>query len=413
MAELLVLVESNTTGTGRLFAERARDLGLVPHLLSTDPARYPYLAELAVATTRCRTGSVPAVVAGCRELARRHRVAGVTSSSDYFVAAAAAAAAALGRPGENPAILAAARDKSVQRRCFAARGVTSPPSRRVVSTQGAHDAAARLGPPVVVKPATRSGSVGVRRCDTPAAAAEHARVLLTTTEDERGNPLPAAVLVEAYVPGQEYSVELLGGEVRAVTAKHLDESRGFLEIGHDVPAELDPPAGDRLHATALAAAGALGLRTGPAHVELRVAGGEVFVVEVNARLAGGMIPQAIRAATGEDLVTEVVASTAGLPAPPPGPGARPGHAAVRFLVPDRDGVVRTVPDPAAALGLPGVVDVAVTARPGRYVAREGSFLDRFGHVVATGRTGPEAGERADRALAAVPILIDPHDGERP
>jgi lysylphosphatidylglycerol synthetase-like protein (DUF2156 family) len=42
------LVESNTTGTGRDFAEAARAHGLRPVLLARSPERYPYAAELGL-----------------------------------------------------------------------------------------------------------------------------------------------------------------------------------------------------------------------------------------------------------------------------------------------------------------------------------------------------------------------------
>ena len=45
MADVLVLVESNTTGTGRLFAERARDLGLNRICSPPTPRRYPFVTE--------------------------------------------------------------------------------------------------------------------------------------------------------------------------------------------------------------------------------------------------------------------------------------------------------------------------------------------------------------------------------
>jgi biotin carboxylase len=407
VADLLVLVESNTTGTGRLFAERVRDLGLVPVLLSADARRYPYAAELGLDVRHCQTASEHAVLAACRHLAAQHRVAGVTSSSDYFVATAAGVARALGRPGPDPKALAAARDKGNQRRCFAAHGVDSPAFRLVTSAAQAGRAAADLGPPVVVKPVSRSGSIGVRRCDTVRAAADHAAGLLATTTDERGNPLPAEVLVESYLDGPELSVELFDGRVRAVVGKHLDPSRGFLEVGHDVPASLDAGTADLLGHVARAALRALGLRWGAAHVELRLVGGRAFVVEVNPRLAGGMIPQALRHANGTDLIAELVAAAAGVP-PAPAAGSA-GHAAIRFLVPAADGRVTAVPDPAGVRARPGVVDAAVTARPGQRVERRGTFLDRVGHVIAIGPTPREAGTRADRAVAALAarLTVDP------
>ena len=39
----LALVESNTTGSGRLFCSCARRLGLRPVLIARDPDRYPYV----------------------------------------------------------------------------------------------------------------------------------------------------------------------------------------------------------------------------------------------------------------------------------------------------------------------------------------------------------------------------------
>jgi biotin carboxylase len=393
----MVFVESNTTGSGRLFAQRARDLGLVPLLLSADASRYPYVDELGILVHTCDTSPASVVVACCRSLDRRHRVAGVTSSSELFVATAAAAARALGLPGEDPATLAAARDKSFQRERFAAHGVDSPGFRLARSAPEAVRAAAELGLPVVVKPVSRSGSIGVRRCDTAHEVAGHAAGLLAVTVDERGLPLPTAVLVESYLDGPEFSVELLDGEVRMVVAKHLDQSLGFLETGHDVPADVDRDTAARLAGSARAALGALGLSWGAAHVELRVTGGRAYVVEVNPRLAGGMIPQAVLAATGQDLIAELMARTAGVQAAQS--VRRQAYAGIRFLVPTTDGEVRAVPEASAALALPGVVEAAVTARPGRRIVRQGSFLDRLGYVIATGQDPQQAGARAERAAA--------------
>lgn len=405
MAELMVFVESNTTGTGRLFALRARELGLVPYLLSAEPERYPYVAELDLAHARCRTDSVAAVVEACEALAGEHRIAGVMSSSDYFVATAAGVARALGLPGEDPQRLAAARDKSYQRQRFAECGVGSPRFYRVGSVGEAVRAAVRLGWPVVVKPTSRSGSIGVRRCDTVAQVVAQVSQLLATTVDERGNRLPAGILVESYLAGPEVSVELLGGQVCAVVSKRLDQSRGFLEVGHDVPAVLDAAVHTAVTTTAGQALAALGLGWGAAHVELRVVRDRAYVVEVNPRLAGGMIPQAIRAATGRDLIAELVAVSAGRqPVPRP---ARCAYASIRFLVPDRDGEVASVPDPATARALPGVVEAVVTVRPGQTIVRQGNFLDRAGYVLATGQTPQQAAARAEQAVAALPVPMVP------
>ena len=67
----LVLVESNTTGSGRLFCSCARRLGLRPVLLARDPARYPYVAADAIEHRMADTGSAAGVLEACATWRRR------------------------------------------------------------------------------------------------------------------------------------------------------------------------------------------------------------------------------------------------------------------------------------------------------------------------------------------------------
>src|SRR6266852_5824230 len=95
----LVFVESNTTGTGRLFVVAARELGFNPVLITSRPEKYPYLSQPdapeLVVIPRVEESEVEEVVR------RRFRaeVAGITSSSEYFVATAAAVASRFKLPG--------------------------------------------------------------------------------------------------------------------------------------------------------------------------------------------------------------------------------------------------------------------------------------------------------------------------
>ncbi|HEU4456584.1 MAG TPA: hypothetical protein VFR81_26185, partial [Longimicrobium sp.] len=41
----LLFIESNTSGTGRLFVQAAREIGYRPVLVTARPAKYAYLAE--------------------------------------------------------------------------------------------------------------------------------------------------------------------------------------------------------------------------------------------------------------------------------------------------------------------------------------------------------------------------------
>ncbi len=249
------------------------------------------------------------------------------------------------------------------------------------------------------------------------------------------------MLVEEYVPGPEFSVETFGVEVVGTTAKHLGPAPWFVEYGHDFPAHPEPAALDpfltatgcgegpyrALSATgcaearvtgharevsgrgavgtlAIAAVEALGLDFGPAHTEIRLGPGGPVVIEVNPRLAGGRIPTLVQLATGIDLVGAAVDVAIGEPQPLPAPG--PGHASIRFLVAQQAGRVRRTGGVAAATAVPGVIDVAIAARPGQRVGGTGSFLDRVGHVIAAAPAGPAARAAADAALSLLELDVD-------
>ena len=385
---VFVLVESNTTGTGRDFALAARALGMQPVLLTKGERHYSYVAELDLDVVLADTADPAAVLAACASLTD---VRGVTSSSEYFIETAARVARDLGLPGPDPGAIAVCRDKVAARKRLRHLGV--PAFAGCFTPEEVATAAARIGR-VVVKPARGSGSVGVRACADPGDAREWAQRLFAggTTE----------VLVEQEIVGPEFSVEVLAGEVVCVTAKHLGPPPFFVEHGHDVPASVD--FSDALAEAATTALAACGLGDGTAHVELRWAHGRAWLIEINPRLAGGLIPRLVRHALGRDLVTEMIAAAAGLPVDrQPGPAA---HASIRFLVPET-GTVTEVSGVDEARAMPGVVAVECTATPGQDLTITGSFTDRRGHVAAIGPTAATAAARADAAHARIRIAVAP------
>ena len=396
---VLALVESNTTGTGRLFAAAARARGLRPVLLSTRPDRYPWVADDGVEIAWADTADPEAVALVCSRLARGGGLAGVVSSSEYFVASAARAASRLGLPGPVPGAVEQCRDKRRQRVALCRAGVPVPAFEAVGSVPSAVGAAADLGLPVVCKPADGTGSRGVRLCRDLEEVAHHARRLLARSRDERGRPVLPWILVEEYVDGPEVSVETFGHGVVGVTAKHLGPLPSFVEAGHDFPARSDFGAGP----LARRAVAALDLGWGPAHTEIRLGPSGPVVVEVNPRLAGGQIPVLVRLATGIDLVGATVDLAAGDEPVPLGRAA--GYASIRFVLAPAEGRLRRVAGRSEAAAVPGVVDVAVTARPGTRVGGHGCFLDRLGHVIAAGPSEEIARRAAERGLAALAVEL--------
>jgi biotin carboxylase len=402
-SQWLVLVESNTTGSGRQFCAAARQLGLRPLLLARDPARYPYVAADGIEHRVADTSTTASVLSACAGL--EGQIAGVTSSSEYFIATAAQAAAVLGLPHPAAGAVRACRDKYVQRGRLADAGVSGPVFAAARTSEEAAMAASAIGFPVVVKPASGTGSIAVRKCGTAAEASAATRDALDPNVDP-ALPAQNMVLVEEYLSGAEYSVELIDERVVGITRKLLGPEPYFVEIGHDFPAPVDATDHHALGATAVAAVRALGLGWGGAHVELRYGRGpDPYIVEVNPRLAGGMIPRAVQEAIGIDMIKHVVAAAAGRPESLR--QLRDGAASIRFLVARETGTVAAITGVAEASTLPGVVEVDITCTVGQHVVLCNSFRDRLGYVIAVAKDSIDAAAAADAALKVLDIQMAP------
>src|SRR5262245_6347348 len=85
----LVFIESNTSGTGRLFTSKASACGYRPVMLAETPGRYSYLEQDGIHCVKCDTSSMAALQQSVEALAREAPVSGVFSSSEYFIEAAA------------------------------------------------------------------------------------------------------------------------------------------------------------------------------------------------------------------------------------------------------------------------------------------------------------------------------------
>ncbi|MBJ7004498.1 MULTISPECIES: pyridoxal-phosphate dependent enzyme [Streptomyces] len=410
----LVFVESNTTGTGMLALELAREeLDTVPVLLTGDPERYRGLAATGAEVIRCDTNSDAVLRAAVQDRFRREEIAGITTTSDFYVPAAARLARWLGLPGNPAEAVTACRDKSALRALLESAGVHQPRYAVVRDASEVAAAVARTGLPCVVKPADDSGSVNVLLCADEATATAHAERVLAVTTNVRGMPTARTVLVEEYLDAPEYSVEMFTWDGRAecigITEKSVTGTPHFVEHRHLFPAPLPAETAQRITETVTAALDAAGIRLGATHTEVKLTAEGPAVIEINPRPAGGMIPELIRLATGVDLLEQQLRTAVGLaPALKP---AQDAHAGIQFLLPDADGVLDAVDGTQEAAAVPDVEAVTVTAAPGTVVRRPRSAGDRIGHVIAGHPTPERVTAALDEARRLLRLSVD--TGPRP
>ncbi|MEU6231285.1 ATP-grasp domain-containing protein [Streptomyces sp. NPDC047042] len=347
-----------------------------------------------------------ALSAAGRVLAERHRPAGVFTWTEWYLVPVARLARQLGLPTTGPEVMQACRNKATARTLFARHGVPSAVSVSVQNLPEAKAAAARIGYPVVLKPAAHAASIGVIRADTPeqlAAAYEFANRTADRGVENR------TVLVEEYLDGPEVSVESVTyrGQttIVALTRKTVSDPPYFEELAHSLDAN-DPLLGVVAPA-ARAAIRALGITDGVSHVEMRLVDGRPRLIEVNARIAGDMIGHLVSLATGIDL-PRAAADIACDRAPDLAP-TQASAAAIRLIYPDTSGTVDRLayegerPPWLERLHFQHHVgdDLVLPADGGDM------FTARIGYLITTGPTADVAQARAEQALSHLDVHITP------
>jgi biotin carboxylase len=200
------------------------------------------------------------------------------------------------------AAVQATRDKRLLRQRLTEAGLPQPGfvATDIDASAAAVDAAlAVVGLPCVVKPVDLAASRGVIRADTHAeviAAVLRVGDLLRTICADGSTP---ALMIERYIEGDEVALEgLLRDGVLDVIAlfDKPDPLTGpfFEETLYVTPSRREERSQEAVVGAVRAAVSALGLRNGPVHAEVRIAGDAAVVIEVAARSIGGLCSQVIR-----------------------------------------------------------------------------------------------------------------------
>lgn len=349
------------------------------------------------------------------EFVNRHRdlqPAAVVPLVEYATPFAARLAERYGLPGAGLGAAELMRDKHLLRKATRAGGIANPVSQPVGGPDEVRTFMRRYPGPVVLKPANRQAAVGtlILRDEGEAEDAWAECVVQDEGVFVPDRPRSLRMLVEQYVSGPEYSVELLVRDgvplFRNVTAKVLYPGPRPVELGHVVPAEIPDESAELLCKETERVLDAVGFGTGIVHCEWIVAAGTPYLVECAGRFPGDGIVELIEQAYPVDLVGGYYAVMKGASLPEPLPGRPAGAAAVRFLHVE-PGVVTAVDGLAQARAVPGVIACEVSVLPGDRVHELRSSWDRIGVVTLGAPTPAEATRRAEAAIGCLTVQVGP------
>ena len=406
-----VFIESNTTGTGRLAIERLTGMGQKVTFLSRQPSRYPFLKSMgpAVEILTVETNDITALSIQVEKVLQRNKIDALMTFSTFYVALVAELAQKYGFRSLNAQSAMICHDKSIMRLTTHGAGFPTPNFWIVDSCAGAKRVANETMYPCVVKPAADSGSNGVVLVHNAQELVAHYDQLSRLKFNDREQAQTGKVLVEAFLDGSEFSVETMTlgpscTHVLGVTRKYLSPPPYFVETGHDFPADIPESLQDTLKRATLTALEAVGYDFGPAHTEIRLTADGPVVIEINPRLAGGMIPELVRLATGVDVLSVVLGAAAGIPVQLT--TSRMDVASIRFITARRDGVLRHPPDLETARCMPLIRIVEFDKALPCIVRTPKGAGDRLGFVISSGPDRATVLAAANRALEIVPLDVE-------
>ncbi len=390
-----MLILPSSTYRAAEFLEAAEAVGAEPIVVTaSNPLLALRLGDRFIDLADCTPASI---VARARDLAP---IDGILSPDDSMVEIANAIATEFGLPSNPPWAVAATRNKAMLRRAL--QDVVPQPVFQVV--EAGDDLAAdvdRIGPPVVLKPLSLSGSQGVIRVDSAGdapAVEQRIRRILAMRGVNPNEPL----LMERFVPGPEVAVEGLLTHGRLDVLAVFDkpdplDGPYFEETIYVTPSRHHPEVLDEVRRVVQAACEGLGLVTGPVHAELRIDRSTVVLIEMAARPIGGRCGTALRFDSGAGHEEILARAALGQQADPS--RAITGSSGSLMLPIPRSGVLRGVHGVEEARAIDGVTGVEISIPRGESVLAlpEGNRYLGFAYASTS---SPAATEQALRRVMA-------------
>ncbi|TIP53185.1 MAG: ATP-grasp domain-containing protein, partial [Mesorhizobium sp.] len=277
-----------------------------------------------------------------------------------------------------------------------------PAYRVAENAREVESSAAEIGLPVVLKPASGSGSVGVRLCRDVDELTEHTAYLLGGKHIWRSSP---RILVEEFAQGPHYTAQIMGNEIIGISTSEFGPPPHFVYHQFTFPAMLTDDEHERIADVSQNSLRALGLGWGPTNIELRWTKLGPMVIEVNPRLAGAPDSRLVQLAYGVDLITEhiklVIGDEWNLRR------KRSQTAATRMLVADRDGILAWIDGDCQAAAISGVTEVKLYVEAKTSLVRKGDYRDRIGHVIAASPSLAQTEAILQRAVNLIDWSITP------
>ena len=376
--------------------KRAKELGYYVGVIDYDPNA----VGIAYADEYFNVSTID--IEGVAQTAEAFRPDGImTLATDMPMRSIAAACERLGLPGISFDTAVKSTDKGEMIKAFEAAGVEHPWYFILSKPEELESVIDKIEFPCISKPTDNSGSRGVMLIHN----ADELRAAVSYSSE---NGRSGGVIIEEYMKGPEVSVEVMttDGEphILQVTDKLTTGAPHFVEMGHSQPSRLDADALRKIRDLASRAVKAVGIKNGPAHVEIMLTENGPKMVELGARMGGDCITtHLVPLSTGIDMIEATIRVSCG-EKPDIEPKLKRGSAIRYFSVPS--GVIKSIDGVDEARKIDGVREIAFTKAVGDRAGEIGSSTDRVGFVITQAETAENAVSICEQVSRKIKIVTE-------
>ncbi|MFI1680572.1 ATP-grasp domain-containing protein [Streptomyces sp. NPDC020607] len=411
----IAALEALTFGLGRLI-EAAGNAGHRLCLLTGDRDVYRHeLAHLAPGALDIIDIDTNDAGACAAALSALPDLSGLINSTDTWSVPGADLAAKFGLPGPDPSAVRLLRDKSRVRALLHERGLSGSRAVAVPARiSSAADILREVGLPAILKDSAGTSSRNVW-------PVRDERQLHAALAEASQLPFNGQLFAERFFSGPVYSAETLGweGETKllGVLSRQMSPEPSVREEAAAFPVAFPLPELGRIEDWAGRVLAAAGHDSGFAHVEFVLTADGPELVEINRRIGGALVGEALCRALDTNVYDAMVDTALGrrpalLDAVTPGPA--PGGPATAFVLvyPDRPGTLTGWTGLDGLSAFPGAPEWYPTAVPGRRVEHLSDQRGCTGIVLAEAETAELALHRALSAAGSIrPTVVGDDDRE--
>ena len=332
---------------------------------------------------------------------------GILPGNDFCVPIAFSIAEKLGLKSSNNHLTGLySRNKDLMRKQLASHNIEQPKSQKFSSLEELKKSSFDF--PVVIKPSDMTGSSHVKLVYNKKELLDIANTIFSMKNNILGYVHNNIVLVEEFVEGPEFSIELFleDGELifSSVTEKQKGELPYFVETGHIVPSSItSDKQNELLIQAAYNASKAIEVMNGPVHAELVLTKDNIpKVIELTARIGGDNIMMLVKLATGVYLPELAIRQCLGEKIGKI--DKKHNAAAIRFIT-GKPGIITSF-DSDVIMKCKNIVDSNLSnIAIGKQVDQITSSDDRLGYIIAVGNSSKEAKSYAKLAEKKLNIII--------